>query len=217
MRRQLREKHMTDSIFHGLAIGLSLLASCPPGRRVSTLDFGRSMAYLGRAGWDNENTLRIQGERHLALLMDVELIDAEHRLTPTGEQVRGELVLPVHMSLTDIADQLNPGGPTAVREDAEREWAAAPPPVVEERPPAPEAGVEDADGNGYHEVDAAVLATDDEPSPRPPIVPRAAAPPAPSDPTGPSGRPCARAAPGDPLMPAARPDAPAPALAPGDR
>ena len=30
LRRQLREKHMTDSIFHGLAIGLSLLASCPP-------------------------------------------------------------------------------------------------------------------------------------------------------------------------------------------
>ena len=48
---------MTDSIFHGLAIGLSLLASVPPGTRISTLDFGRSMAYLGRAGWDNENTL----------------------------------------------------------------------------------------------------------------------------------------------------------------
>ena len=61
LRRQLREKHMTDSIFHGLAIGLSLLASCPPGKRVSTMDFGRSMAYLGRAGWDNENTLEIQG------------------------------------------------------------------------------------------------------------------------------------------------------------
>src|SRR3954453_11695669 len=33
LRRQLREKHMTDSIFHGLAIGLSLLASVPPGTR----------------------------------------------------------------------------------------------------------------------------------------------------------------------------------------
>ena len=52
---------MTDSIFHGLAIGLSLLASCPPGTRVSTMDFGRSMAYLGRAGWDNENTLADPG------------------------------------------------------------------------------------------------------------------------------------------------------------
>src|SRR3954454_7377975 len=63
LRRQLREKHMTDSIFHGLSIGLSLLASVPPGARVATMDFGRSMAYLGRAGWDNENTLAIQGER----------------------------------------------------------------------------------------------------------------------------------------------------------
>ena len=68
LRRQLREKHMTDSIFHGLAIGLSLLASVPIDTRVSTLDFGRSMAYLGRAGWDNENTLAMQGERHLTLL-----------------------------------------------------------------------------------------------------------------------------------------------------
>ena len=45
------------------------------------MDFGRSMAYLGRAGWDNENTLLIQGERHLMLLTDLELIDADHRLT----------------------------------------------------------------------------------------------------------------------------------------
>src|SRR3954468_13826458 len=75
LRRQLREKHMTDSIFHGLAIGLSLLESTPPGQMVSTLDFGRSMAYLGRAGWDNENTLEIQGERHVTLLRDMELID----------------------------------------------------------------------------------------------------------------------------------------------
>ncbi|HEX6027269.1 MAG TPA: hypothetical protein VFZ00_35040, partial [Solirubrobacter sp.] len=83
LRRQLRELHMTDSIYHGLAIGLSLLASCPPGQRVSTMDFGRSLAYLGRAGWDNENTLEIQGERHLKLLQDMEMIDGDHRLTPT--------------------------------------------------------------------------------------------------------------------------------------
>src|ERR1043165_9717312 len=70
LRRQLREKHMTDSIFHGLAIGLSLLSSVPPGTRIGTMDFGRSTAYLGRAGWDNENTLLIQGERHLILLTD---------------------------------------------------------------------------------------------------------------------------------------------------
>src|SRR4051795_11659603 len=70
LRRQLRERHMTDSIYHGLAIGLSLLSSVPAGTRIATMDFGRSMAYLGRAGWDNENTLLIQGERHLTLLAD---------------------------------------------------------------------------------------------------------------------------------------------------
>jgi hypothetical protein len=70
LRRQLREKHMTDSIFHGLAIGLSLLSSSP-GARISTLDFGRALGYLGRAGWDNENTLQIQGERHVTLLRDL--------------------------------------------------------------------------------------------------------------------------------------------------
>src|SRR3954447_26869911 len=64
LRRQLREKHMTDSIYHGLAIALSLLASST-GARIAMLDFGRAMSYLGSAGWDNENTLQIQGERHL--------------------------------------------------------------------------------------------------------------------------------------------------------
>src|SRR4051795_12836446 len=98
LRRQLREKHMTDSIFHGLAIGLSLLASAPPVTRVATLDFGRAMAYLGRAGWDNENTLTMQGERHLALLQELELIDADRQLTETGRQARTELTLPIHMS-----------------------------------------------------------------------------------------------------------------------
>src|SRR5690349_6740403 len=139
LRRQLREKHMTDSIFHGLAIGLSLLASTPPGTRVATMDFGRSMAYLGRAGWDNENTLQIQGERHLALLRDMEMIDGEDRLTPTGELVRNELTLPVHMSLPDIAAQLNPGGADAVRAAAEAEYA-----VEEEPPPPPEPVVAEA-------------------------------------------------------------------------
>src|SRR4051795_569704 len=137
LRRQLREKHMTDSIFHGLAIGLSLLASVPPGTQLATLDFGRAMAYLGRAGWDNENTLQIQGERHLMLLRDMELVDEDRRLTPTGHQVRGELTLPVHMSLVDIAVQLNPGGADAVRAAADEEFgaeAAAEP----EPPPAPQ-------------------------------------------------------------------------------
>src|SRR5918999_2904366 len=70
LRRQLREKHMTDSIYHGLAIGLSLLASSP-GTSVSTLDFGRALSYLGRAGWDNENTLQSQAERHVTMLRDM--------------------------------------------------------------------------------------------------------------------------------------------------
>src|SRR3954470_2873108 len=125
---------MTDSIFHGLAIGLSLLASTPPGQMVSTLDFGRSMAYLGRAGWDNENTLQIQGERHLILLRDMELIDEDRRLTPTGHQVRGELTLPVHMALVALANQLNRRGPAAVSEAAAAEFGATEP----EPPPPPE-------------------------------------------------------------------------------
>src|SRR4051812_4710535 len=133
LRRQLREKHMTDSIFHGLAIGLSLLASVPPGTRIATMDFGRSMAYLGRAGWDNENTLAIQGERHLVLLTDLELIDADHQLTVTGHQVRSELTLPIHMSLLDLSAQLNPGGAEAVRAAAATEFDQPEPPP----PPAP--------------------------------------------------------------------------------
>src|ERR1700755_3351165 len=142
LRRQLREKHMTDSIFHGMAIGLRLLASIAPGSRVSTLDFGRSLAYLGRAGWDNENTFLIQGERYLTLLTDVELIDGEHRLTATGEQVRGELTLPVHMSLLDIAAQLNTAGAEAVRADADAKWAPKAPEPEPEEPEEP--GYEDA-------------------------------------------------------------------------
>jgi hypothetical protein len=126
LRRQLREKHMTDSIFHGLAIGLSLLASSP-GAAVSTLDFGRALGYLGRAGWDNENTLQIQGERHVTMLRDLELIDGERRLTETGAQAKAELTLPIHMSLVDIAAQLIPGGAEAVRRAGEAEGAAQEP------------------------------------------------------------------------------------------
>src|SRR5690242_3871006 len=142
LRRQLREKHMTDSIFHGLAIGLSLLASLPPSARVSTLDFGRALAYLARAGWDNENTLLIQGERYVTLLRDLELIDEDRRMTPTGSQTKADLTLPVHMSLLDLAAQLNPGGPDAVRAEAEAETGAqesASEPEPEPAPPEPAA------------------------------------------------------------------------------
>src|SRR5215217_5245777 len=95
LRRQLLEKHMTDSIFHGLAIGLSLLSSVAPGTRISTLDFGRSLGYLGRAGWDNDNTLQSQGERYLALMRDMRMIDEQRAITPTGTEIKNELTLPV--------------------------------------------------------------------------------------------------------------------------
>ena len=88
LRRQLRERHMTDSIYHGAAIGLSLYASNPPDFRVSRLDFGRALAHLGRAGWDNENTLESQGERYTTFLRDLELIDDQSRLTETGTQTK---------------------------------------------------------------------------------------------------------------------------------
>src|SRR3954470_17663632 len=143
LRRQLRERHMTDSISHGAAIGLSVHASHPPGSiplgagialsldasnppgfRATYLDFGRALAHLGRAGWDNENTLQSQGERYTTFLRDLQLIDEDRRLTATGTEVKGELTLPIHMSLRDLAGQLNPGGPDAAQADGEAEWAA---------------------------------------------------------------------------------------------
>src|SRR3954447_13759617 len=110
LRRQLFERHMTDSIYHGAAIGLSLFASNPPDVHVSRLDFGRALAHLGRAGWDNENTLESQGERYTTFLRDLELLDDQSRLTEIGTQTKSELTLPVHMSMRDLAGQLNPGG-----------------------------------------------------------------------------------------------------------
>src|SRR5919202_40978 len=145
LRRQLLEKHMTDSIFHGLAIGLSLLSSVPPRTRVSILDFGRALSHLGRAGWDNDNTLRGQGERYLALVADMELIDDERALTATGMSTRNDLTLPIHMSLTDIAAQLNPGGADAVRAEGQEEWdrlhasEPEPSPAAEPEPSPPPA------------------------------------------------------------------------------
>ena len=115
LRRQLFERHMTDSIYHGAAIGLSLYASNPPEFHVSKLDFGRALAHLGRAGWDNENTLESQGERYTTFLRDLELLDDQSRLTDVGAQTKAELTLPIHMSLRDLAGQLNPGGPDAAR------------------------------------------------------------------------------------------------------
>ena len=127
LRRLLRERHMTDSIYHGAAIGLSLLASNPPDFRAATIDFGRTLNELGRAGWDNENTFESQGERYAAFLADLELIDEDRRLTATGQQTRDELTLPIHMSLKDLAGKLNPGGPEGAVRDGEAELAAAVP------------------------------------------------------------------------------------------
>src|SRR3954466_6164399 len=144
LRRQLREKHMTDSIYHGAAIGLSLLASSPPDFRVGTLDFGRALAYLARAGWDNDNTFQSQGERYAVFLQDLELTDGNWRLTPTGEQMRAELTLPIHMSIKDLAGQLNPGGADAAAAEGEAEGsrrarAAAVQPAAADAPTAPPA------------------------------------------------------------------------------
>jgi hypothetical protein len=152
LRRLLRERHMTDSIYHGAAVGLSLLASNPPDFRASTRDFGRALNHLGRAGWDNENTFASQGERYARFLTDLELIDADRRLTATGLQTREELTLPVHMSLKDLAGQLNPGGPEAAARDAEAEWTVATPQEPSGEAPAATAG--EADEHGYEEVGA---------------------------------------------------------------
>src|SRR5919202_225459 len=184
LRRQLRQKHMTDSIFHGLASGLSLLSSVPPGTRVSILDFGRALSHLGRAGWDNDNTLRGQGERYLALLADMELIDDERALTATGMSTRNDLTLPIHMSLTDIAAQLNPGGADAVRAEGQEEWdrlhAASEPepsPAAEPEPspppaaapaPAPEPAPDEEEEDEWQEVGPGARSTPSLPAEPPP-------------------------------------------------
>ena len=107
LRRVLRERHVTDSIWHGAAIGLGLSSTVGDGDRIEDADFGRA-AYLGRTGWDNENTFRLQGERLTRLLRDLELTGPDRRLTPTGAQVHAELGLPVHARLADLVLQLNP-------------------------------------------------------------------------------------------------------------
>jgi hypothetical protein len=127
LRRTLRERHMSDSIYHGAAVGLSLCASAPPGFHASALDFGRALSHLGRAGWDNDNTFGSQGRRYTTFLRDIELIDAERKLTDAGRALRDELTLPIHMSLRDLAGQLNPGGIEAAEREGEEEWAAAQP------------------------------------------------------------------------------------------
>ena len=124
LRRQLFERHMTDSIYHGAAIGLSLYASNPADFHVSRLDFGRALAHLGRAGWDNENTLESQGERYTTFLRDLELLDDESRLTEVGTQVevRADAADP-HVAARPRRPA-QPGGPEAAEAEGEAEWAA---------------------------------------------------------------------------------------------
>jgi MoxR-like ATPase len=216
LRRQVLEKHMTDSIYHGLAIGLSLLSSVPLGTRVSLLDFGRALGYLGRAGWDSENTLQIQGERYAALLRDIGVIDGERLLTPTGRTLKDELTLPIHMSLMDIATQLNPGGAEAVRAQGEAEWAAlsAAPPAPEPVAAAPEPATPAAAAHAEPEAEEdewtdagpsvflpSVKLGEGEASPPPPAQPAPAAP-------APPPAPAASAPP--PATPAGEPRPPVP-------
>ena len=137
------------------------------------------------------------------------MIDGDHRVTPTGEQVRSELTLPVHMSLIDIAGQQNPGGPEAVREAAEREWAqpvAAPGRNrLERKPAAAPVEPEEDDDNGYQDVGPGAWA----PAEHEPVVPRAGRP---AESTGPpamtSGDPLMRFVEPGPNRPSARRGAP---------
>ena len=185
LRRQLREKHMTDSIYHGVAIGLSLLASSPPDFRVGTLDFGRALAYLARAGWDNDNTFQSQGERYAWFLQDLELIDGNWRLSQTGEQMRAELTLPIHMSLKDLAGQLNPGGVEAAVAEGESEWrerdaaAVAPAVAAAEAPTAPPVSEQDEYEEFGAEPGTPPVAAPQAPPPAPEPVAQAPAPPSP--------------------------------------
>ena len=124
LRRLLRERHMTDSIYHGAAVGLSLFASNPPDFRPSRMDVGRAISHLGRAGWDSDSTFESQGERYTTFLIDLELIQADRSLTDAGRELRDDLTLPIHASLKDLAAQLNPDGLEGAIRDGEAEAAA---------------------------------------------------------------------------------------------
>jgi hypothetical protein len=121
LRRQLREKHLTESIWNGAAIALSLYNTLEEGDWVAALDVGRSAAHLGRAGWDNEETFRSQGERLTHLLEDMELVGPDRALTDTGRETIAELRLPLHAVLKDLATQLNPEGADGVAKAAATE------------------------------------------------------------------------------------------------
>ena len=128
LRRALRESHLTDSIWHGAAIGLSLCSTLAEGERVGAADFGRAAAHLGRTGWDNENTFRMQGERFTFLLRR----HGADRPGPAPDgrparQLEEELRLPVHTAAASRSrGQLHPG--------RARGGGPAPPPRRARRP-----------------------------------------------------------------------------------
>ena len=48
-------------------------------------------------------------------MRDMRMIDDERAADADGQETKNELTLPIHMSLLDIAGQLNPGGPRPSR------------------------------------------------------------------------------------------------------
>ena len=138
LRRLLRERHMTDSIYHGAAVALSLFASNPPDFRPSRMDVGRAISHLGRAGWDSDSTFESQGERYTTFLIDLELIQPDRALTDHGREMRDDLTLPIHASLKDLAAQLNPDGLEGAIRDGEAEAAAEVAAAAPEPQPEPE-------------------------------------------------------------------------------
>jgi len=211
LRRLLRERHMTDSIYHGAAVALSLFASNPPDFRPSRMDVGRAISHLGRAGWDSDSTFESQGERYTTFLIDLELIQRDRLLTDHGREMRDDLTLPIHASLKDLAGQLNPGGLEGAIRDGEAEAAAeaaAAAPEPEPAAPEPEpAAPADAPGEEFEYEDVGPGAGPSS----------AAAPAAAPAATPPEAAPVAAAesAPaGATTQEVAAPSAPAPAAAP---
>ena len=84
-----REAHDRAASTTASPSGSACCHPCRRGRAWSVLDFGRALGYLGRAGWDSDNTLQIQGERYLLLLRDIALIDGDRSLTPDRHHAQG--------------------------------------------------------------------------------------------------------------------------------
>ena len=132
LRRQLREKHLLESIWKAAAIALSLYASLQEGETVQPIELGRAAAHVGRAGWDSEQTFRSQGERLTQLLLDLELIGPDRRLTPLGHETVAELTVPEHPPMRELGAQLQ--HPQADVLDDEAIKAPEDPPEADDTP-----------------------------------------------------------------------------------